>query len=97
MSVRKTLPNTQPLKVKGDLAAEMGAGINRFLTRETEQACHNRTVSPNKKDPTEQQKQLAHILGVVDARETPGMQVVAPVQGSAEVAAGANYKVFDVR
>jgi dienelactone hydrolase len=83
--------------MQGDLAAEMVAGINRFLTRETEQACHNRTVSPNKKDPTEQQKQLAYILGVVDARETPGMQVVAPVQGSAEVAAGENYKVFEVR
>jgi dienelactone hydrolase len=36
------LPATQPLTLQGDLSAQMVAGIDRFLTRETEQAIGGR-------------------------------------------------------
>ena len=39
---QETLPDTQPLTLQGDLSAQMVAGIDRFLTRETEQSIGER-------------------------------------------------------
>ena len=36
------LPNTKPLKLEGDLSAQMVSGINKFLTHKTDQATEQR-------------------------------------------------------
>jgi len=71
------VPGTRPLETQGDLAEQMVAGIDRFLTRETEAAAarrerfwkrdlssreaYGRSVEPNR-------QHLRKILGVTDAR-----------------------------
>ena len=39
---QEVLPDTQPLTLQGDLSAQMVAGIDRFLTRETAQSVGER-------------------------------------------------------
>src|SRR5690349_11322956 len=89
------LPGTLPLDTQGDLAEEMVAGIDRFLTRETEAAAtrrpgrwkrdfssaesYTRSLEPNR-------QRLRKILGAVDARVPFGdLELVAGVSGSALV------------
>jgi len=76
------LPGTTPLDLKGDLAAEMVAGIDRFLLREIDQSIEKRaalwkrdlrsrdqyetSVAPNR-------ERLRRILGLVDERATDGV------------------------
>ncbi len=74
---QERLPNTQPLTLQGDLSAQMVAGIDRFLTRETEQAigerpkhwqrdfssvaAYERSIQPNR-------ERLRTIIGAADVR-----------------------------
>src|SRR5262249_7992308 len=67
-----TLPGTKPLEIKGDIASELVAGVDRFLLKQIEKSAegrakfwkrdfsspeaYNRSLGPNR-------KQLAHILG----------------------------------
>src|SRR5208283_6023748 len=74
---QEQLPNTQPLTLQGDLSAQMVAGIDKFLTRETDRSVVDRarfwhrdlssataydaSVETNRAD-------LRKIIGAVDAR-----------------------------
>ena len=71
------LPGTQPLTMEGDLAAQMVAGIDKFLLRELDLSvgrreklwkrdfsspeAYSKSIEPNR-------QRLAKILGVVDQR-----------------------------
>ncbi|HEU4754571.1 MAG TPA: dienelactone hydrolase family protein [Armatimonadota bacterium] len=98
---------TRPLEGEGDLAAGMVAGIDRFLTRETEAGigrrarhwqrdfsspgAYARSVEPNR-------QRLRRILGVVDPRvpfREP--EPVLALSGGAEVVAAPAYRVLAVR
>ena len=80
------LPGVKPLTWKGDLAARMVAGMDRYLRRATAERAaqrerywkrdttswerHEKSIAPNR-------KRLAKCLGVVDDRVPADMQVVA--------------------
>ncbi len=92
---RKTLPNTTRLTQEGDFAAKMVAGINQYLTRETETAKQNRTIHTS--SPETLRQQLSQMLGLIDQRESENIQIIAPITGPPEVAAGPSYNIFEVR
>ena len=71
------LPHTQPLTLQGDLSAQMVAGIDRFLTRETEQAVGERlrywrrdfsSVAAYDESVRTNRERLRTIIGAVDTR-----------------------------
>ena len=107
------LAGTKPLTMEGDIAAQMVAGIDKFLLREIDLSverrekhwkrdfsspeAYNASIEPNR-------KRLAKILGVVDERvpfEAP--ELVASVTRSVSegtpglVGRGENYEIFAVR
>lgn len=101
------LPNTERLTMQGDIAAQLVAGVDRFLLREIERSverrarhwkrdlsspeAYNRSIEPNR-------KRLAHILGARDARvpfDAP--ELVGTTAQPALVGKGPNYEVFAVR
>ncbi|WP_161603422.1 alpha/beta hydrolase family protein [Blastopirellula marina] len=105
--VAETLPGTQPLTRNGDIAAQMVAGIDRFLLGEIEASIlerakhwewdfsspelHQQAIAAN-------QARLAHRLGVREPRipfDAPSL--LATTETSALVAQGAGYDVFAVR
>lgn len=100
------LPGTQPLTQTGDLAMQMVAGIDRFLTRETEAAARRR-AERWKRDPSSPEaytrsvepnrQRLRKIIGAVDPRVPVRMDLVAEVGESAEVAKTSRYRVLAVR
>src|SRR6266851_4646501 len=92
---------------EGDLAAQMVAGIGRFLTRETEASiarrarhwkrdyssleAYARSVEPNR-------QRLRRIIGVVDPREEiADLELIVTVLQPAVIARGAGYQVLAVR
>jgi dienelactone hydrolase len=92
---------------EGDLAAQMVAGIGRFLTRETEASiarrarhwqrdfsspeAYARSVAPNR-------QRLRRIIGVVDPREEfTDLELRATASQPALIATGARYQVLAVR
>src|SRR5689334_20751712 len=101
------LPDTKPLSDEGDLAAQMVAGIDKYLTRElaasvekrkalwkpdySSAEAYTRSVEPNR-------EHLRHILGVVDKR-VPFQEVeyIATTSQPALVAEGTGYRVYAVR
>ena len=99
------LPNTQPLTMEGDLAAQMVDGVDRFLSRKTEESvarrarhwnrdfssveAYNKSVEPNR-------KRLAHILGVRDARhafDSPGTITIEDAKPSFQTS-GSRFGFF---
>src|SRR6516165_7498135 len=101
------LPGTKPLTTEGDLAAQMVAGIDKYLMRELDKAAKggddlwkvNTTslqayldsVKPNR-------DRLAKILGVVDERIKPvTMEYIGEGTPSALVAETKTYRVYAVR
>lgn len=84
------LSGTQPLTAQGDLAAQMVAGIDRFLMQQTAEAVA-RPAAPNR-------ERLAKIIGVVDPR-TPfdAPELIATTRTSALVGHGAGFDVYAVR
>ena len=101
------LPDTKPLTVQGDIAAQMVEGIDRFLLRKTEESvakraafwhrdfssheAYNKSVEPNR-------KRLAHILGVRDPRvafAAPALD--ANVSRGEHVGSGDGYEIFAIR
>jgi dienelactone hydrolase len=93
--------------MQGDLAAQMVAGLDRFLTRETEASLQRRaarwqrdlsspeayvrSVEPNR-------QRLRKILGVVDERVPfADLELIASLSQSARIAAGSGYRVLTVR
>lgn len=108
ISIRaEELPGTRPLMREGDIAAQMVAGIDKYLMRELDGAAKGgadkwhvnttdlksylESVKPNR-------ERLAKILGVVDERVKPViMEYVGDGKPSALVAETKAYKVYAVR
>jgi dienelactone hydrolase len=101
------LPGTQPLKMEGDIASQMVAGIDKFLRRELDASVERRakqwqrdfsskesytkSIEPNR-------KRLAHILGVRDARvpfDAP--ELIGTTEQSALLGNGDGYEVYALR
>ena len=101
------LARTKPLTMEGDIAAQMVAGIDKFLLREIDLSverrarhwkrdfsspeAYNKSIEPNR-------QRLAKILGVVDERvkfDAPAL--VGTTKQSALVGKGENYEIFAVR
>jgi dienelactone hydrolase len=60
----RDIPDAKPLTWKGDLAAKMVAGIDKYLRRETQVAAGSRP----RRSAASARKELARIIGVVDER-----------------------------
>jgi dienelactone hydrolase len=101
------LPGTKPLEATGDLAAQMVAGIDKYLMHELHRAPELRnqfwhpdyssdeaylhSVEPNR-------ARLRQVLGVVDKRlPMPSLQHVADTDTPALVADTETYRVYAVR
>jgi dienelactone hydrolase len=100
------LPGTKPLTAEGDLAAQMVAGIDKYLMRElaasvekrkqywkpdfSSPEAYARSVQPNR-------ERLKKILGVIDPHVPVEMQYVASTDQPALVAETDAYKVHAVR
>ncbi len=101
------LPDTQPLTLKGDIASELVAGVDRFLLKQIDKSvegrakfwkrdfssyeAYNKSIEPNR-------KRLAHILGVRDPRvpfDAP--ELIATTSQPALVGKGDGYEVFAIR
>jgi len=93
----RTLPDTKRLTDEGDLAAEMVAGIDRYLTRETEAAKQNRTTQTDSASQEALRQHLSEILGVIDQRKSGDIQIISSIDSPAEVATGSGYRIFEVR
>ena len=75
--MEKLLPGTELLMMQGDLAAQMVAGIDRFLMREIDRSVEERNKlwhrdfsSPDayQKSVQTNRRHFQHCLGAVDAR-----------------------------
>ena len=101
------LPGTEPLTMDGDIAAQLVAGVDKFLLRKTEESAGVRTANwkPDRssaeaysKSLDDKRKRLAHILGVRDERvpfTTPEM--VGTTKQIGRIAQGRNYDVYAIR
>jgi dienelactone hydrolase len=93
--------------MKGDIAAQLVEGVDKFLLRETDKSverrarhwkrdfsspeAYNKSIEPNR-------KRLAHILGIRDPRvpfDAP--ELVATTSQPALVGKGENFEIFAVR
>jgi dienelactone hydrolase/SAM-dependent methyltransferase len=100
------LAGTQPLDEKGDLAAKMVAGIDKYLTRELEAAPKKREAlwKPDFSSPEAYAKwagakreRLKKVLGVVDQRVPPELEYVSTFKQPSLIAETNNYQVHTVR
>jgi dienelactone hydrolase len=101
------LPGTKPLTMKGDIASQLVAGVDKFLLNEIEKSverrarhwkrdfssaeAYNKSIEPNR-------KRLAHILGLRDPRvpfDAP--ELIATTSQPALVGKGSGFEVFAVR
>jgi dienelactone hydrolase len=103
----QSLQGTQPLTLKGDIASQLVAGVDKFLLKEIDKSVERRarfwkrdTSSPEAytKSVRPNRKRLAHILGVRDKRVAfDGVELVATTSQPARVGRGDGYEVFAVR
>lgn len=101
------VPGTQTLTAQGDRAAEMLAGIDKFLTHELERAQHERenlwardfsSAAAYEKSITPNREHLPKIIGVVDARlPVNELQFVSDTANPALVAETPSFTVHAVR
>src|SRR5262249_23763868 len=103
----KVLPGTKPLTMKGDIASQMVAGIDKFLLKRTDKAAKNRekfwkrdftSAEAYNKSIEPNRKRLAHILGLRAKRvpfKSPGL--VGTVDEPALVGKGKTYTIHAVR
>ncbi len=101
------LDGTKKLTMQGDIAAQLVAGVDKFLLKEIDKSverrakfwkrdfsspeAYNKSIEPNR-------KRLAHILGIRDARvpfDAP--ELVATTKEPALVGKGDGYEIFAVR
>ena len=83
------LPNTKPLNIEGDPAAQMIAGITTYLLRATDDSVAHRKPTRDR---------LRKILGVQDAPVSLGSpELVAAVGSTALLAQTAAFRVYAVR
>lgn len=101
------LPGTQPLTVSGDLSTQMVAGIDRYLSRETEHSA-NRRSSLWRRDSSSREayeksvalnrEHLRRILGATDPRiPADGLEYIASTVEPSLVAENDRYSVHAVR
>src|SRR5947209_4455226 len=101
------LPGTKPLTIEGDIAAQMVAGIDKYLMRQLEAAAQGGaerwkldTASPQAylESVKPNRERLRKLLGVIDERIKPvTMEFVGTDLPSALVAETPAYKVYAVR
>jgi hypothetical protein len=101
------LPGTKPLTAKGDLSAQMRAGIDRFIIREAERAARERSrywkrdcssaeaymrsIEPNR-------ERLRRMIGLVDARvRFTAPELIATTAAPALIAETDTFRVFAIR
>lgn len=102
-----TLPDTKPLTMKGDIAEQLVAGVDKFLLREIEASAKKREKfflrdysSAEKYNfaLTPSRNRLAHILGVRDKRVAfKSPELVATEGEFSLVGKGENYEIYAVR
>jgi dienelactone hydrolase len=84
------LPGTQPLTASGDLSAQMVAGIDRFLMRETQESIAKR----GKPD----RERLRKIIGAADPRQkVEALELIGTTAQPAKVAETKSFEVYNVR
>lgn len=99
------LDGTAPLEMQGDIPMQMVAGIDAYLSRALDESIGRRAaqrgIDPsfqntyvNAIDPARQR--LASIIGAVDKRDTPTMEIIGELD-AAEFAASELSKVYRVR
>src|SRR5688572_14758400 len=102
----QSLPGTQPLEIKGDLARVMLDGIDRYLSRELSASVEKRkqhwkpdysSAEAYEKSVTPNRERLKKVLGVIDQRLPPAMEYVDSVKQPALVGEGKNFKAYAVR
>lgn len=100
------LPGTQPLTLSGDIASNLVAGVDRFLTRKLEDAAARRgqvlkekvTAEPTGAGYVAFQQRLAKITGLRDELVNfPSPEIISPLGEPATLAKGDNYEVLEVR
>ena len=100
------LPGTAALTLQGDLAAQMVAGIDRFLARQLQAVVDRRPgrwqrdIASHEAYETSvaaKRKRLRKIVGLLDRRDEVEMQLLATHRKPALVAEGAGYRVERVR
>jgi len=85
------LPGTKPIDLNGDVARLMVGGIHRYLHREMTAAAKKReAIKPDR-------ARLRKLLGVVDERVPPRLEIIAPLDGSAVVGRLGGCEVTRVR
>ena len=94
------LPGTAELRVEGDLSAQMVAGIERWLVRETARMPEVRAQRWKADDAEAKRERLRRMLGAVDARtpgklETLGAVEAVPAGESPWTAERVRWPVFD--
>ena len=104
---QEVLPNTQPLTLTGDLSAQMVAGIDRFLTSETERSigerhrrwqrdfssaeAYDKAVQPNR-------ERLRRIIGAADARlPVTALEILSSTASPAKIAETDSFTAEVVR
>jgi dienelactone hydrolase len=103
----EALPDTKPLTAEGDLAAQMVAGIDKYLMRALAEAPDKRkdlwnpdytSAEAYAKSIQPQRERLRKILGVVDPRVTfKELDYLSGTSQPALVGEGAGYKIYAVR
>lgn len=105
--VSSPLPGTSQLTTTGDLAAQMVAGIRKYLLDATAD-CRRARAGYSKSDFTsagayeesvaESRNNLRRIIGAVDPRvSVPALHILAPPGGPIEFARSPNFKAYSVR
>ena len=102
----RCLPGTAPLTLQGDPAAQMVAGIDRFLARQLEEVVSRRpgrwqrevaSSGAYEKSVAAKRKRLRKIVGLLDQRDEVQMQLLATHRQPALVAKAPGYGVERVR
>src|SRR5947207_15908492 len=86
LRAQETLPGTQPLTATGDLSAQMVAGIDRFLMRETKES-----VAKRGKPDSER---FRKIIGAIDTRQRD--EALEFISTTAQPAKLAETKTFEM-
>jgi dienelactone hydrolase len=102
----QSLPGTEPLTIKGDLAKVMVEGIDRYLDQQLANTRKRRddrwqvdTSSPAAYEASlkPRREKLATVLGAIDRRLPPEVELLATTEHAALVATADRYRAFNVR
>ena len=101
------LPGTTPLSLEGDAAAQMIAGIHRYLDRELDaadsaalEALQNPAAAGDSADALlgEKRQELARYIGVIDERKpVPALEFVCSTADPFRIAATRTYDIHAMR